>query len=78
MLQPKAAVNVPLPSVLQFNREQMRARSSTGGLADQIPFSIFRGKMSLGGMDVECHVLSDERRVFARREVVRAIIGGAR
>jgi hypothetical protein len=27
-------------------------------------------------MDIECHVLSDERRVFTQREVVRAISGG--
>ena len=30
----------------------------------------------MGSMELECHVLSDERRVFTQREVVRVISGG--
>jgi len=37
---------------------------------------MFRGTVAIGDMKIECHVLSDERRVFTQREVVRAISGG--
>lgn len=50
------------------------AHSTTS--SDALPFSMFRGTVRIGDMDIECHVLSDERRVFTQREVVRAISGG--
>jgi hypothetical protein len=41
-----------------------------------LPFSMFRGKVQLGPMELECHVLNDGRRVFTQGEMVRAITGG--
>ena len=43
---------------------------------DSLPFSMFKGNIKIGDMDVECHVLSDERRVFTQREVVRVLSHG--
>jgi hypothetical protein len=43
---------------------------------DQIPYSLFQGKLSIGKLDLECHVLNDHRRVFTQREMVRIISGG--
>ena len=37
---------------------------------------MFRGSVKIGDMDIECHVLSDERRVFTQREVVRILSHG--
>ncbi len=44
--------------------------------ARALPYSMFQGQLSLGGLDMECHVLNDGRRVFTQREVVRALSGG--
>jgi hypothetical protein len=44
--------------------------------ADSLPFSMFRGNLKMGDMELECHVLNDERRVFTQREVVRALSHG--
>lgn len=41
-----------------------------------LPFSMFRGKLPLGNVELECHVLSNGKRVFTQREVVRALSGG--
>lgn len=41
-----------------------------------MPFSMFRGTVKIGDMDIECHVLSDERRVFTQREVVKVLSHG--
>jgi hypothetical protein len=43
---------------------------------DALPFSMFRGNLKIGDMDLECHVLNDERRVFTQREVVRVLSHG--
>src|SRR5690242_6295527 len=43
---------------------------------DSIPFSMFRGTLKIGDMELECHVLNDERRVFTQREVVRVLSHG--
>jgi P63C domain len=40
------------------------------------PHSMFRGSLDIGDLKVECHVLSDLRRVLTQREVVRLISGG--
>jgi hypothetical protein len=40
------------------------------------PFSMFRGTLKMGDLELECHVLNDGRRVLTQREVVRAISGG--
>ncbi len=44
--------------------------------ADLVPFSMFVGTLQIGDMKVECHVLSDFRRVFTQREVVRVLTRG--
>lgn len=43
---------------------------------DALPFSMFRGTIRIGNIDLECHVLNDERRVFTQREVVRVLSAG--
>lgn len=43
---------------------------------DNLPFSMFRGTLKIGDMDMECHVLSDGRRVFTQREIVRVLTAG--
>jgi hypothetical protein len=43
---------------------------------DGLPYSLFPGKVMFGDMEVECHVLSDFRRVFTQREVVRVLSDG--
>ncbi len=42
----------------------------------EMPVSLLRGTLELGDIELECHVLSDGRRVLTQREVVRAISGG--
>jgi hypothetical protein len=44
--------------------------------AETMPYSMFRGTLSIGDVEFECHVLSDGRRVLTQREVVRVISGG--
>lgn len=41
-----------------------------------MPYSMFAGTLMLGHVPLECHVLSDGRRVFTQREVTKAISGG--
>jgi hypothetical protein len=42
----------------------------------KLPFSIFQGTITFGSIEAECHVLSDQRRVFTQREVVRILSDG--
>jgi hypothetical protein len=44
--------------------------------SDSLPFSMFRGNLRIGDIELECHVLNDERRVFTQREVVRVLSHG--
>lgn len=54
-----------------------RARlSKTSPGAESLPYSMFRGNLEIGDMELEGHVLSDGRRVLTQREVVRALSGG--
>lgn len=46
---------------------------STGDLQ---PFSMFRGTLKIGEIGMECHVLSDGRRVFTQTEMVRVLTAG--
>lgn len=50
-----------------------------GGAApvDEVPRSVFRGPLAIGGFEFEGHVLSDGRRVLAHRGVAEALAGGA-
>lgn len=41
------------------------------------PISLFRGTLTIGSQEVECHVLDDGRRVFTQREIVRVLSGRA-
>jgi hypothetical protein len=41
-----------------------------------LPFSMFQGTIKFGEIEAECHVLSDLRRVFTQREVVKVISEG--
>lgn len=43
--------------------------------AESPPHSLLRGTLPLAGVDMECHVLSDGRRVFTQREIVRILSG---
>lgn len=43
---------------------------------DDVPYSMFRGTLTIGDAEFECHVLSDGRRVLTQREVVRVLSGG--
>lgn len=42
----------------------------------ELPFSMFRGDLQIGELQLEVHVLSNGKRVFTQREVVRALSGG--
>jgi hypothetical protein len=42
----------------------------------EVPFSMFRGTLPMGAVELEVHVLSDGSRVLTQREVVRALSGG--
>jgi hypothetical protein len=39
----------------------------------ELPFSMFRGKLTIGDVEMECHVLNDFRRVLTQREMVRVL-----
>jgi len=42
----------------------------------ELPYSMFPGTLQLGNISLECHVLSNYKRVFTQREIVRVISGG--
>jgi hypothetical protein len=50
---------------------------SRGGAGDQVPRSVFRGPLTIGGVEFEGHVLSDGRRVLGEEGVALAFAGGA-
>ncbi len=43
----------------------------------ETPYSMFRGTLTMGDVELGCHVLSDGRRVLTQGEVVKAITGGS-
>jgi P63C domain-containing protein len=45
-------------------------------VVDEMPYSMFQGTLTIGNLQLECHVLNDMRRVFTQREIVRIISGG--
>ncbi len=47
-----------------------------GRPGDGLPYSMFAGKLSIGDVEFECHVLSDHKRVLTQTEVVRVLSGG--
>lgn len=56
--------------------EESTGFGPTEGLLAGKPYSMFTGTVHLGGLELECHVLSDFRRVFTQREMVKTISGG--
>ncbi len=42
----------------------------------EMPYSMFRGTLGIGALKMECHVLSDGRRAFTQRELVRILSAG--
>src|SRR6267142_2492559 len=44
--------------------------------AENLPFSMFRGMLKIGAVEMECHVLNDGRRVFTQTEMVRVLTAG--
>jgi len=42
-----------------------------------LPYSMFRGTLQIGNVEIEVHVLNDLRRVMTQREVLRVITGGS-
>jgi hypothetical protein len=44
--------------------------------APAAPLSLLTGNLKIGDLELECHVLSDHRRVLTQREVVRVLSGG--
>jgi hypothetical protein len=55
---------------------QPKAKKTEVTESPQMPFSMFRGKLAIGAIELECHVLSDGRRVLTQGEVVRILTGG--
>lgn len=47
-----------------------------GPAPESLPFSLFKGKIIIGDMELECHVLNDFRRVFTQTEMVRVLTAG--
>lgn len=41
-----------------------------------VPYSMFRGSLEIGNLELESHVLNDGRRVLTQREVVKVLSGG--
>jgi hypothetical protein len=50
-------------------REKVRVLSETG----ELPKATHQGKMMVGGLDLDCYVLEDGRRVFHKRGMARAL-----
>jgi hypothetical protein len=42
----------------------------------EMPYSMFSGTLNFGGVELDCHILNDGRRVFSQRAIVKAISGG--
>ncbi|MHB1425851.1 MAG: hypothetical protein ACYC3I_22015 [Gemmataceae bacterium] len=66
-------VNVEQTTNVIGNSEQRERQRQSG---EEMPFSMFRGTLKFGDMDIECHVLNDGKRVFTQGEVVRLLTGG--
>lgn len=46
------------------------------GAPEELPYSMFSGTLTIGNVELECHVLSNYVRVLTQREVVRVLSGG--
>jgi hypothetical protein len=61
---------------VEDTEDRVDERAKEDEETQQPPFSMFRGALKMGDLELECHVLNDGRRVLTQREVVRAISGG--
>jgi hypothetical protein len=66
----------------KLSQDQIREIASAGGLAlsekvkaltGQIPKATHQGKMVVGGLELDCYVLADGRRLFHKRGMARAL-----
>jgi hypothetical protein len=73
----RAAVNARWAKAgkLKAVEEPPKEKQPVQTVAD-IPYSMFKGTLDIGDTQMECHVLSDGRRVFTQREIVRILTGG--
>lgn len=55
---------------VSWDEESGEAKIAT---TQDMPFSMFRGKLTIGNVGMECHVLNDFRRVLTQREMVRVL-----
>jgi len=53
----------------QARRERVRALEDAG----ELPRATHQGRMMVGGLDLDCYVLEDDRRVFHKRGMARAL-----
>jgi hypothetical protein len=66
-----------LKDIAPSTRKKTRSHQSDEAASPPpLPFSTFRGKLEIGDIKLECHVLNDGRRVFTQGEMVRALTGG--
>jgi hypothetical protein len=61
---------------IEEETDQQRDGDEAQEVAPVIPFSMLRGPLAIGDVELECHVLNDGRRVFTQGEVVRVLTGG--
>jgi hypothetical protein len=59
-----------------FAEEKSSAPEERSEVPAELPHSIFQGKLRIGDIVLDCHVLNDERRVFTQGEMVRDLTGG--
>lgn len=59
-----------------FVEEKTSSPSELSEATVELPHSMFQGKLRIGDLQLDCHVLNDERRVFTQGEMVRALTGG--
>ncbi len=45
-------------------------------LAPEMPYSLFKGNLTIGNFDMECHVLNNFKRVLTQRTMVRVLTTG--
>jgi hypothetical protein len=64
---------IPSPEDSDSPKETEENTQSPSG---SLPFSMFKGTLRIGSKDMEAHVLSDGRRVFTQREIVRVLTDG--
>jgi hypothetical protein len=56
--------------------DEAASKKPSSAAIPELPYSMFRGKLTIGNVEIECHVLSDGRRVLTQREMVRVVTGG--